>query len=231
METSKTRINFLAKLCSTHIKYSFYSGLLDNVTIVADKVTGYFNAVKLCEQSGQEYKKWVRLDRSETMLKYYTGSSDHYKVYDVKFSQKTEDQDKLYSQITGTYIPSELILDLASWISTKLYDDCIKFFIDNMDHSIEHRQLVCKLEEVERQMDQLTIVVDQKEKYIDELEEVVNNNQKPTVDNQKTITRQTIQDDINSLATKRDRLVIVKRKTYPTAIITMLSELSIIILD
>jgi hypothetical protein len=191
-----------------------------------DKVTGYFNATKVCEQNGKEYKEWVHLDRSETMLKYYTGSSDHYKVYDVKFSQ-TDDQEPNSQIITGTYIPPELILDLASWISTKLYDNCIKFFIDNINHSIVHKKLVCKLEGVEKQMDQLTT-----EKYIREIEKKeVSNNNRETMDTQKVITCQTIQDDINSLATKRDRLVIVKRKTCSNAIITMLSELSIIILD
>ncbi len=251
-ENTKT-INFLYKVCFNHVKYSFYSGILGDVKVIIDKITGYFNASKLCEQGGKDYKKWISLDRSEILLKYYTNCSnltksneskcmvapESYKIYslqsrpclegkdyslqprrksyEVEFSGNS---DELDDQITGTYIPQELILDLASWVSITFYDKCSRLVIESF---MDHNQLNYQIEEAQKQMAQLTINIDKKEKHINKLDELVSEKEHTSYQN--------IQEIFRSLVSQRDRLVLIKQKTSPTSIVAMLSDINIIILD
>lgn len=163
--------NFLSKVCHECIKYSFYYGIFADFKIIMDKVTGYFNATKLCEQGGKDYKKWACLEKSEDMLKYYTSLKCN-DYYEVKFSKK----DKLSEQIIGIYVPEELILDIVSWVSVAFYTKCNSIIV-NFFTNKDNKQFKGKVEN------------------------------------------------------KHDKLVIIKRKTSPNAIVTTLSEINIIVLD
>jgi len=56
------------------IKDTFYYGIFGDFKLVIDRSTGYFNATKLCDQGGKEFKKWSRLEKSKNMIEYYQKS-------------------------------------------------------------------------------------------------------------------------------------------------------------
>ena len=67
---------------------------------------------------------------------------------------------KLNKQVTGTYVPKELILDIASWVSIEFYDRCnniiINYFVKEFKN-MDAEALKQKIEEVEEQMEKLTL--------------------------------------------------------------------------
>jgi hypothetical protein len=131
------------------IKDSFYGGMFGDFKIIVDRDTGYFNATKLCEQRGKKYERWTSLDRSKNMVSYYYENKlgDMYMGYVVNGNE----EDK---HITGTYIPKELFLDIASWISFDFYDRCNNIIIDHfvkelkyMDNNNDESYQIQKLED------------------------------------------------------------------------------------
>jgi hypothetical protein len=94
------------------------------------------------------------------MVEYYQKSwrrnSDASFLYEVKL----QNNDNLNKQITGTYVPKELILDIASWISIEFYDKCnniiINYFVNEFK-KMDKSKLKNKIKEVEQQMEQLSL--------------------------------------------------------------------------
>lgn len=71
-----------------------------------------------------------------------------------------DNSDYLKQQVTGTYVPKELILNLASWISPKFYSKCsniiIDFYIiDYRDIKDNKLRLIEKLEEIKDVRDRM----------------------------------------------------------------------------
>ena len=120
----------LTKCIYENIKDTFYYGLFGDFRLVIDKNTGYFNATKLCVEGGKRFREWKILEKSNNMIEYYQencrGNSRGNFLYEIKGANK----DKVERQYTGTYVPKELILDIASWISIEFYDKCNKIVID-----------------------------------------------------------------------------------------------------
>jgi hypothetical protein len=117
----------LSECTYEHIKDTFYYGLFGDFKLVIDKATGCFNATKLCVNGG---KKWSRLEKSKKMVEYYIESRglDLALCYEIKGDNKD-----LKTQLTtGTYVPKELILDIASWVSIEFYDQ-VKHIINMID--------------------------------------------------------------------------------------------------
>jgi hypothetical protein len=101
----------LTKCIYENIKDTYYYGLFGDFKLVIDKRTGYFNATKLCNQGNKEYRQWLRLEKSKDMIEYYQercrGNSHGIFLYEIKLTNN----DDLNKQVTGTYVPKELILD------------------------------------------------------------------------------------------------------------------------
>lgn len=106
----------LKEICYRQIQDNFYYGLFGDYQLVIDKNTGCFNATQLCINSSKNYKDWVILENSKKLIKYYTKklhNNNHPIFYYIKDSNKTE--------ITGKYLPKELLLDILSWLSVDFY--------------------------------------------------------------------------------------------------------------
>jgi hypothetical protein len=146
----------LCDICFENIKDTFYYGLFGDFKLVIDKSTGYFNATKLCERGGKEYRQWKRLEKSKNMVEYYQkswgGDSHGSFLYEVKL----QNNDRLNKRITGTYVPKELILDIASWVSIEFYDKCnrivVDYFVEETSRKIEHLQIELQAKETELQV-------------------------------------------------------------------------------
>jgi len=116
----------LNTICYKQIKDTFWYGVIGNdFILVIDKSTGYFNATKLCEMCGKDFNQWKRLKRTQELIEYgkNRGGNDYIDIYEPKGLINFNEDDK---QITGTYIPSELFLALAMWISNDFYAKCMR---------------------------------------------------------------------------------------------------------
>ena len=173
----------LRDTCYEHIKDTFYYGLFGDFKLVIDKATGSFNATKLCAEGGKEYRRWKILEKSKKMVEYYQenrgkNSSPKNRGPDLALYYEVEgaNKDKIERQITGTYVPKELILDIASWISIEFYDKCNKVIINyfvNEFKKMDKTKLENKIKEVEEQMTQLTLEYDGKTVENNELKEMI----------------------------------------------------------
>jgi hypothetical protein len=132
----------------------------------------------LCVNGGKEYKKWSRLEKSKNLIEYYqTNRGPHVDPY---YEIKGANKDKIERQVTGTYVPKELILDIASWVSVEFYDRCnniiINYFVKEFKN-MDNETLKQKIKDVEESMEKLTLeheeVVNVKDDKIDELKELI----------------------------------------------------------
>ena len=65
------------------------------------------------------------------MVEYYQKSCPSDLRGSFLYEIKLQNNDELNKKITGTYVPKELILDIASWVSIEFYDKMkpkIEFF-------------------------------------------------------------------------------------------------------
>jgi hypothetical protein len=146
------------------IKDTFYYGLFGDFKLVIDKATGYFNATKLCIDGGKNYRNWSRVEKSKNMVEYYQKSCRSYMSGSFLYEVKLQNNDLLNKKITGTYVPKELILDIASWISIEFYDKCNKVVINHFIKEfkkMDKTKFKNKIKEVERQMEEMTLKHDE----------------------------------------------------------------------
>ena len=156
----------LSDICYEPIKGTFYYGIFDGFKLVIDKATGYFNATKLCEQGGKKFTDWKMLKKSESLVEYYG------------LGPRNEDCES-QTPYTGTYVPKELILDIACWVSADFYYKCnniiVNYFINeykNMDRPTIKKRIknieekVAKLASINTRKE--TLIIQQKDK-IDQL--------------------------------------------------------------
>ena len=117
------------------------------------------------------------------MIEYYQENCRHYNGGNFLYEIKGANKDKIERQFTGTYVPKELILDIASWVSIEFYDKCnkivIDYFIDefkkmddqDLKNKIKHlkKELNGAKEELKGTKEELK---DTKEKFEEELKDV-----------------------------------------------------------
>jgi hypothetical protein len=92
----------LRDTCYEHIKDTFYYGLFGDFKLVIDTKTGYFNATKLCDAGGKNYRNWSRLEKSKNMVEYYSKSCRSDLSGSFLYEIKLQNNDDLNKQITGT---------------------------------------------------------------------------------------------------------------------------------
>jgi hypothetical protein len=149
------------------IKGTFYYGIFGDFKLVVDRSTGYFNATKLAKEGQKKFDDWKILENSKRLMDYYERRY-HNSDIDFLYEAKGDNQDKLDCQIIGTYVPKELILAIASWISTEFYDKCnsvIVNFCVNRYKSLSLKMLQRHVQEAEEKMVQLSL---KKQKKLEE---------------------------------------------------------------
>lgn len=145
--------NELIDICFEHIKDTFYHGLFGDFKLVIDKDSGYFNATKLCAEGGKEYKQWTRMEKSKRMVEYYQKSRGGISPPGFLYEIMGDNKDPKTRFTTGTYVPKELILDIASWVSIEFYDKCNRIIVDYFVHEkidqlkLENKNLKEELED------------------------------------------------------------------------------------
>src|SRR5579864_171955 len=152
----------LNDVCFERIRDTFYYGMFGEFKLVVDKKTGCFNATKLCNEGGKQFKKWTYMDKSKKLLEYYSRGpisdlgSDFYEV-------KGDNKDALVAKTTGQYVRKELILDIASWVSVEFYDKCNRVIVDFYVAEYKRQQ----------EIKQKDVVIKQKDDKIDRLEDMM----------------------------------------------------------
>jgi hypothetical protein len=64
------------------------------------------------------------------MVEYYQESCPPHVEGSFLYEVKLQNNDNLNKKITGTYVPKELILDIASWVSIEFYDKCNRIVVN-----------------------------------------------------------------------------------------------------
>ncbi|CCU55685.1 N1R/p28-like protein [Choristoneura biennis entomopoxvirus] len=163
----------LIDVCYEQIKDQYYYGLFGDFKLVIDKNTGCFNATKLCNLGGKKYYHWKLLDRSKNLIQYVENfyQRDHVaNFYEIKKSNNNE----INKQITGQYVPKEIILDIASWISIEFYMKCNDVIINyykNEFKSLSDEDIENKIIEIENKY---TNIIEEKESVISDLNTKLN---------------------------------------------------------
>jgi predicted phage tail protein len=121
----------------------------------------------LCDQGGKRFRDWKVLEKSKKMVEYYHKSCRQNSggSYEVKL----QNNDKLNKQVTGTYVPKELILDISSWISIEFYDKCNKVVINHFVKEfkkMDKTKLKNKIKTIEEEMEKLTLENEEKSHII-----------------------------------------------------------------
>ena len=151
----------LSKCIYEHIKDTFYYGLFGDFRLVIDKSTGFFNATKLCDQGGKNLFNWKRLEKSKRMVEYYQRTHPSDLKGGFLYEVHGDNSDPKSRQITGTYVPQELILEIASWVSIEFYDKCNKIIINYFVNEFKKMNKRA-FEEKIKQMEHLTFEKEEK---------------------------------------------------------------------
>ncbi|UOX38657.1 KilA N domain protein [Finch poxvirus] len=90
------------------------------------KENNYVNATKLCKLGGKEFKKWIRLDGSKELIKTIEETNNIWKInpagpdlaqLEIVINVESEGKNGKKYEVSGSYIHTDLIPHIASWIS------------------------------------------------------------------------------------------------------------------
>ncbi|GBN16681.1 Putative KilA-N domain-containing protein 006L [Araneus ventricosus] len=115
----------LRDVCYEQIADQYWYGLFGDFKLIIDRNTGYFNATKLCRQGGKNFSDWSRNKDSKTLIEYYRQKRPPGDLQGVTEIMIVVDGygNEIYNRIiSGTYLPEEIILGVATWISKDFYD-------------------------------------------------------------------------------------------------------------
>ncbi|CCU55684.1 N1R/p28-like protein [Choristoneura biennis entomopoxvirus] len=168
----------LIDVCYEQIKDQYYYGLFGDFKLVIDKNTGCFNATKLCNLDGKQFKQWKRLEKSQELINYiknFRGGDHHLYFYEIKDSNNNI----ILKKFTGQYVSDDLILAIASWISPEFYMKCnniIKHYFINEFKTLSNTEINNKIKEIENKYNNIIeeneIIIQHKDDKIDKLLEI-----------------------------------------------------------
>ncbi|CCU55690.1 N1R/p28-like protein [Choristoneura biennis entomopoxvirus] len=199
----------LIDVCYEQIKDQYYYGLFGDFKLVIDKNTGCFNATKLCNLGSKQFKQWKRLERSRELINYIEnirGGNHHLGFYEIK----GDNNDEITKQITGQYVPKEIILDISSWISIEFYMKCNDIIINyykNEFKSLSDTDIKNKIIEIENEY---TNIIEEKESVISDLNTKLNS----IIDQNNKIleTNKKLEDKSNNLELMNKQLLKLAEK-------------------
>ncbi|CCU56182.1 N1R/p28-like protein [Choristoneura rosaceana entomopoxvirus 'L'] len=160
----------LNSICYEHIKDNYYYGLFGDFKLVIDKSTGFFNATKLCNLGGKQFKHWKSLEKSKELIKYIKnlrGRDPDPWEYEI-ISNNNHD---ICKQYTGIYVSKDLILDIASWISPEFYlkcNDIIINYYNNEFKNLNDKEIKNKINEIKNKYINIIDEKDEQLKYKDD---------------------------------------------------------------
>ena len=119
---------------------------------------------KLCDQGGKNYRNWSRLEKSKRMIEYYQRTRRSDLSGGFLYEVHGDNSDPKSRQFTGTYVPQELILEIASWVSIEFYDKCNKIILNYFVNEFKKmnksalEEKIKQVEQLEEQMESLETV-------------------------------------------------------------------------
>jgi len=141
-------------ICYEQIENNYYYGLFGNFKIIIDKSTGYFNASRLCKDGGRNFKNWKRNKNTVELIDYYSKKPGaHIRASEILYLISGGNN----LIIRGSYVFSELILNIACWISpdfyNKVYTIVSDYFINDFQQfQKDNHLLYLRNQEIQIQM-------------------------------------------------------------------------------
>lgn len=117
----------LPSVCYSKITDTFWHASFAGFQLIIDRRTGYFNATKLCEAGGKRYRSWFQNKQSRELIQYI--STKHGTVRPLAYNAVGGFGDHRET-IRGTYVSSDLLLAIASWVSPEFYLNCNRIVLD-----------------------------------------------------------------------------------------------------
>ena len=99
----------IKKLAFEPIDGKYSKALYGDFTVTMDMTNGYINATKLCADGGKQMKNWIRNDGNKELIKYFEENRSN--------TEPVLITDNSYGITRGTYVHSDLIPHIASWVS------------------------------------------------------------------------------------------------------------------
>lgn len=141
----------LIAVCYEQIHGDFWYGLIGEFRLIVDRKTGYFNATKLCDAGGKQFRFWFQNKQSRDLIEYISTNMDL--LNPVFYTLKGGGTDIQNEIVSGTYVSSYLLLAIASWVSPEFYIKCNKIIMDYFigEYKIKLMQAKQNLQEKENQ--------------------------------------------------------------------------------
>ena len=140
-------------ICYKQIIDSFWYGLYGDFNLIIDRDTGCFNATKLCQKGGKQFKHWNRNKRTAELIEYMEKKIPNTQMMYTIEGNKNETYNTI---VSGTYVREEFILDIASWISRDFYHKAhqivISYYANEYCEKYKDKieELNCRLKEIEQ---------------------------------------------------------------------------------
>jgi len=157
----------LSEVCYEQINENFWYAMFGEVKLIIDRNTGYFNATKLCQDGGKEFKNWARNKSSQELIQYIVTvekATARIRAIGPQYAVKGG-KDVQNEKVSGTYVSDNLILAIASWLSPEFYVKCnniIKhYFISEYKNQLQEaeRMVNSMREEVMRKTEKLNSII------------------------------------------------------------------------
>lgn len=158
----------LRDICFQQITDEYWYGLYGPFRLVVDAKNDLFNATKLCHDGGKKFKHYLENKRSKHLLSHLSsvGVPANGLLRVVKGGKGIADE-----IIRGTYVPKELLLAIATWISPEFYVTCncivIEYFCIKFKQDIS--SLDQKIKETDQKMLELKARNEELEAYSEDI--------------------------------------------------------------
>ena len=139
-------------ICYGKIKGNYYYGLYGDLKVIIMKSNGYINATKLCKDGGKRFENWLKIKKSKILVEQFeqfllqaAGISDRCII-------KIDNEE--VNLLQGTYVHRNLILRIASWISS-LFAYKVSMIVNNFIIYQSKNEFIDKIKEREAQIEEL----------------------------------------------------------------------------
>lgn len=150
---------------ATPITADYHYGMLGEFKVIIRTKDMYLNITKLCSDGGKNFFHWKELKHSQEVIKYYNDNTP--RVYEglescIDVVNRGDLTTKGVSRenigiILGTYIPCEMAITVAQWVSVPFGSKVARIVVDyyNNKLSVSIKEKDDKIDELTKKIDEM----------------------------------------------------------------------------